>query len=72
MGLPPTKRYLIELLHKHKLTYEQVGDYTKIPVERVKAIKKGEEPTDDEKNRLKKVAFDLSDLRGKDTGETMD
>lgn len=72
MGLPPTKRYLIELLHKHKLTYEQVGDYAKISVERVKAIKKGEEATDEEKNRLKKVAYALSDLRGKDTGETMD
>jgi len=72
MGLPPTKRYLIELLHMHKLTYEQVADYSKIPVERIKAIKKGEEPTDEERSKLKQVAFSLSDLRSKDTGETMD
>ncbi len=47
MGLPPTKRYLIELLHKHKLTYEQVGKYSGIPTERIKAIKKGEAPTEE-------------------------
>lgn len=63
---------MIELLHKHKLTYEQVGKYSGIPPERVKAIKKGEEPTDDEKIRLKQVAFSLSELLQKDTGETMD
>ncbi|NJD52562.1 MAG: sigma-70 family RNA polymerase sigma factor [Candidatus Methanoperedens sp.] len=72
MGLPATKRYLIELLHMHKLTYEQVAQYTGLPVERVKAIKKGEEPTDIEQYKLKQVAFSLSDLRSKDTGETMD
>ncbi|VVB84280.1 Uncharacterised protein [uncultured archaeon] len=72
MGLPSTKRYLIELLHKHKLTYEQVGRYAGIETDRIKAIKKGEEPTDEEKAKLKAVAFQLSDLRSKDTGETMD
>ena len=72
MGLPPTKRYLIELLHKHKLTYEQVGQYSGISVERVKAIKKGEAPTPEEQVRLKQVAYSLSELRQKDTGETMD
>ncbi len=72
MGLPATKRYLIELLHMHKLTYEQVAQYSKIPVERVKAIKKGDEPTEMEVYQLKQVAFSLSELRSKDTGETMD
>ena len=72
MALGPTKRYLIELLHMHKLTYEQVAKYAQIPVERVKAIKKGEEPTDIEQHKLKQVAFSLSELRSKDTGETMD
>lgn len=72
MGLPSTKRYLIELLHKHKLTYEQVGKYSGIEIERIKAIKKGEDPTDEEKMKLKAVAFSLSDLLAKDTGETMD
>ncbi len=72
MGLPATKRYLIELLHKHKLTYEQVGKYSGIDTERVKAIKKGEEPTEEEIQRLKNVAYSLSELRQKDTGETMD
>ncbi len=72
MGLPPTKRYLIELLHMHKLTYDQVGKYAGIPADRVKAIKKGEEPTPEEQARLKQVAFSLSELRQKDTGETMD
>ncbi len=72
MGLPSTKRYLIELLHKHKLTYEQVGKYTDINVERIKAIKKGDEPTEEERERLKAVAFSLSELRAKDTGEEND
>lgn len=72
MGLPSTRRYLIELLHKHKLTYEQVGKYSGIETERVKAIKKGDDPTDEEKAKLKAVAYSLSDLLSKDTGETMD
>jgi tRNA A37 threonylcarbamoyltransferase TsaD len=72
MGLPSTKRHLIELLHKHKLTYEQVGKYSGIATERIKAIKKGEEPTDDEKIRIKQLAYSFSELRQKDTGETMD
>ena len=72
MGLPASKRYLIELLHKHKLTYEQVGQYSGISPERIKAIKKGEEPTEEEKMRIREVAYSLSELRSKDTGETMD
>lgn len=72
MGLPSTKRHLIELLHKHKLTYEQVSKYSGIDLERVKAIKKGQEATDEEKVKLKAVAWSLSDLLSKDTGETMD
>lgn len=72
MGLPSTKRHLIELLHKHKLTYEQVSKYSGIDIERVKAIKKGQEATDEEKVKLKAVAWSLSDLLSKDTGETMD
>ncbi len=72
MGLPPTKRHLIELLHNNKLTYEQVAKYSGIDVERIKAIKKGQEATDEEKAKLKTVAWSLSDLRSKDTGETMD
>lgn len=72
MALPPTKRYLIELLHKFKLTYEQVGKYSGIAPERIKAIKKGEVPTDEEIKRIQHVAFSLSDLLQKDTGETMD
>ncbi|KCZ72995.1 hypothetical protein ANME2D_00054 [Candidatus Methanoperedens nitroreducens] len=72
MGLPATKRYLIELLHKHKLTYEQVSEYSGVGSERIKAIKKGEEPTDEERLRIRNVAYSLSQLRQKDTGETMD
>ena len=72
MGLPATKRHLIELLHKFKLTYEQVSKYSGIPPERIKAIKKGEEATDEEKIKLKEVAYSLSSLLQKDTGETMD
>jgi cyanate lyase len=72
MGLPSTKRHLIELLHKNKLTYEQVAKYSGIDLERIKAIKKGQEATDEEKVKLKAVAWSLSDLRSKDTGETMD
>ncbi len=72
MGLPATKRYLIELLHKHKLTYEQVSKYSGVDLERIKAIKKGEEPTDEERLRIRNVAYSLSQLRQKDTGETMD
>ncbi|MCE8422696.1 MAG: hypothetical protein J5U17_08765 [Candidatus Methanoperedens sp.] len=72
MGLPANKRHLIELLHKFKLTYEQLSQYSDIPVERIKAIKKGMEPTDEEQIKLKKVAFSMSELLQKDTGETMD
>jgi hypothetical protein len=72
MGLPATKRYLIELLHMHKLTYEQVAKYSGLPLERIKAIKKGEMATDIETYKLKQVAFQFSELRQKDTGETMD
>ncbi|MFA4956404.1 MAG: sigma factor-like helix-turn-helix DNA-binding protein [Candidatus Methanoperedens sp.] len=72
MGLPATKRYLIELLHMHKLTYEQVAQYSGLPLERIKAIKKGDTATDMETHKLKQVAFQLSELRQKDTGETMD
>ncbi len=72
MGLPATKRYLVELLHKHKLTFEQVGKYSGIDPARVKAIKKGEEATAEERLRLRNVAYSLSELRQKDTGETMD
>jgi hypothetical protein len=72
MGLPATKRYLIELLHMHKLTYEQIAKYSGLELERVKAIKKGDTATDMETHKLKQVAFQLSELRQKDTGETMD
>ncbi len=72
MALPATKRYLLELLHKHKLTYEQVAKYSGIDPERIKAIKKGEEPTDEERMRLRDVAYALSELLQKDTGETLD
>ncbi len=72
MGLPPTKRHLIELLHKFKLTYEQVGKYSGIPIERIKAIKKGEEPTEEESIKIKETAYNLSVLLQKDTGETLD
>ena len=72
MGLPPTKRHLIELLHKHKLTYEQAGKYAGIAPDRLKAIKKGEEPTDEEIIKIKQLAYSFSDLLSKDTGETMD
>ncbi|MBE0520731.1 MAG: hypothetical protein IBX39_00495 [Candidatus Methanoperedenaceae archaeon] len=72
MALPSTKRYLIELLHINKLTYEQVAEYAGIETERVKEIKKGAEPSDEERVRLRQVAFKFSELRQKDTGETMD
>ncbi len=72
MGLPPTKRYLFELFHKFKLTYEQVGQYSGIDPARIKAIKKGEEPTEEERIKIQQVAFSLSQLLQKDTGETMD
>ena len=72
MGLPANKRYLIELLHKFKLTYEQLAQYTDIPLERIKVIKKTGEATDEEKQKIKKLAFSYSELLSKDTGETMD
>ncbi len=72
MALPATKRYLLELLHKYKLTYEQVSKYSGIDTERIKAIKKGDEPTAEERLKLRNVAYSLSELLQKDTGETMD
>lgn len=72
MGLPATKRHLIELLHKRKLSYEQIGEYSGISPERVKEIKKGEEPTNEEILRIRDVAYALTELRKKDTGEEND
>jgi len=72
MALPPVRRYLLELLHNYKLSYEIVGEYSGIEPKRVKAIKNGEQATEEEMMRLRTVAFHLADLRAKDTGEEND
>jgi len=72
VGLPAIKRYLVELLHNYKLSYEEIGAYTGIDPERIKAIRKGEEPTEEEKLRIREVAFSLAELRQKDIGETLE
>lgn len=72
MGLPAIKCHLVELLHNYKLSYEELGEYAGIDPERIKAIKKGEEPTEEEKLRIRQVAFSLAELRQKDIGESLD
>lgn len=63
------KRYIKELIHKFRFTYEDISNNTGIPVDRLKAINKGEDPTPEENLVMGRFAIGLTRQRGEDTGE---
>ena len=62
-----TKRYIKQLIHNFRYTYEDISKSSGIGVSRLKAINKTEEPTLEESMTLKKLAIELSDERGQDS-----
>jgi len=62
-----TKRHLKELLHVFKYTYEEISKVTEIPVERLKAINKKEEPTEEEAAALRELAITATQFRSEET-----
>lgn len=67
-----TKRYIKELIHNFRFTYEDISKSTGIDIHRLKAINKKEEPTREESVVLGRLAMSLSRQRGEDTGEQSD
>ncbi len=67
-----TKRHLRELLAKFKFTYDEVGEKTGIDPQRIRAINKSEDPTEGEAAAIALLAYNMTSMRAKDTGETMD
>jgi len=64
-----TKRYIKQLIHNFRFTYEDISKSSGIDVSRLKAINKKEEPTFEEYMTLKKIAIELSDERGQDSAD---
>ena len=64
-----TKRYIKQLIHNFRFTYEDMSKSSGIEVSRLKAINKKEEPTFEEYMNLKKIAIELSDERGQDSAD---
>ena len=64
-----TKRYIKQLIHNFRFTYEDISKSSNIEVNRLKAINKKEEPTFEEYMTLKKIAIDLSKERGEDSAD---
>lgn len=64
-----TKRYIKELIHNFRFTFEDISQSSGIEVDRLKAINKKEEPTLEERMILKNLALSLSRKRGEDSGE---
>ncbi len=64
-----TKRYIKQLIHNFRFTYEDMSKSSGIEVNRLKAINKKEEPTFEEYTTLKKIAIELSDERGQDSAD---
>jgi hypothetical protein len=64
-----TKRYIKQLIHNFRFTYEDISKNSGIDVNRLKAINKKEEPTSEEYMSLKKIAIELSDERGQDSAD---
>ncbi len=62
-----TKRYVKQLIHNFRFTYEDISKSSGIDVNRLKAINKKEDPTFEEYMNLKKLAIELSDERGQDS-----
>jgi hypothetical protein len=64
-----TKRYIKQLIHNFRFTYEDISKSSGIDVSRLKAINKKGEPTFEEYMTLKKIAIELSDERGQDSAD---
>ena len=64
-----TKRYIKQLIHNFRYTYEDINKSSGIEVDRLKAINKKEEPTMEEYMTLKKIALELSNERGEDSAD---
>ena len=64
-----TKRYIKQLIHNFRFTYEDISKSSGIEVSRLKAINKTEEPTLEESMTLKKIAIELSRERGEDSAD---
>ncbi len=64
-----SKRYIKQLIHNFRFTYEDISKSSNIEINRLKAINKKEEPTFEEYITLKKVAIELSRERGEDSAD---
>lgn len=64
-----TKRYLKELMHTFRYTYDDISKNTEIDADRLKAINREEEPTLEEAMIIKKFAIETTNERGEDKGE---
>ena len=64
-----SKRYIKQLIHNFRFTYEDISKSSNIEVNRLKAINKKEEPTFEEYITLKKIAIELSKERGEDSAD---
>ncbi|MCL7415280.1 MAG: hypothetical protein M8349_04370 [ANME-2 cluster archaeon] len=63
------KRYMKELMHKFRFTYEDISKGTGIKEERIRAINKIEDPTPEENMLLKQFSLKITKERGEDEGE---
>jgi len=63
------KRYMKELMHKFRFTYEEISKATGIDEERLRAINKTEDPTFEEIMVLKKYSIETTKERTEDEGE---
>ena len=63
------KRYLKELMHNFRYTYEDISKGTGIDEERLRAINKKEDPTIEENMLLKKYSIETTKERSEDEGE---
>ena len=64
-----TKRYIRELIHIFRFTYEDISKHTGIDIDRIKAINKKEEPTPEEVTSIGKFAVKMSMDRAEEDGE---
>ncbi len=64
-----SKRYIKQLIHNFRFTYEDISKSSNIEINRLKAINKKEEPTFEEYITLKKIAIELSKERGEDSAD---
>ena len=63
------RRYLRELIHKFRFTYEDISQYTGIDVDRLKALNQKEEPSKEEAEIIGKFTIKMSMSRAEEDGE---